>query len=77
MYAAGQNYRYQLGIGESEAQTSLVLVEFGDDQTIYDITKISSSGTHTVAISCVIPTDSPTVPPTLFPTVSSFDIFYV
>ncbi len=73
VYTAGQNYRFQLGIGESEVKSSPVLVEFGDEDDFYDITKISSSGTHTVAISCVIPTESPTVYPTAYPTVSGVD----
>ncbi len=73
VYTAGQNYRFQLGIGESEVKPSPVLVEIGDEGDFYDITKISSSGTHTVAISCLIPAESPTAYPTAYPTVSGFN----
>ena len=70
VYTAGQNYRFQLGIGESDVQPIPVLVEFGNEGDVFNITKVSSSGTHTVAITCVVPTESPTVYPTAYPTVS-------
>ena len=46
VWAAGQNYRYQLGVGEIGSRDTPVKVEF--DGPI-DIQFISSSGTHTVA----------------------------
>lgn len=72
VFGAGQNYRFQVGIGEDEVQPSPVSVQIGDETDFYDITKISSSGTHTVAITCLIPSESPTAYPTAYPTVSSF-----
>jgi hypothetical protein len=74
VFGAGQNYRFQLGIGEDEVQPSPVLVQIGDEADFFDITKISSSGTHTVAITCLIPSESPTVYPTAYPTVSCFKV---
>ena len=76
VYAAGQNYRYQLGVDtgspEFPMRESPVLVEFeGTPWGRNDIIKISSSGTHTVAVSCPIITASPTGYPTVTPTVSS------
>ncbi|KAL7527838.1 hypothetical protein ACHAXR_002156, partial [Thalassiosira sp. AJA248-18] len=70
VYAAGQNYRYQLGIGDIGSEVFPVLVEFEDSPGRHEITKISSSGTHTVAISCLIITETPTSYPTLMPTVN-------
>ena len=46
VWAAGQNYRYQLGIGEIGSRDIPVKVEFDGP---VDIRHISSSGTHTVA----------------------------
>ena len=49
VYAAGTNDRYQLGIGEVGSKADPVEVKF-DIFTNMDIVKISSSGSHTVAI---------------------------
>lgn len=73
VFAAGQNYRFQLGIGEINNPVSEVFplpVEFKDAPHLHEIVKVSSSGTHTVAISCRIFTDEPTNSPTKNPTES-------
>jgi alpha-tubulin suppressor-like RCC1 family protein len=49
VYAAGTNDRYQLGIGEVGSKADPVEVKF-NIFTNMDIVKISSSGSHTVAI---------------------------
>jgi alpha-tubulin suppressor-like RCC1 family protein len=69
VFAAGQNYQFQLGIGSIGSQNVPVLVEF--EESLHEIVKISSSGTHTVAISCPINTEMPTLSPTEYPTVSN------
>lgn len=71
VFGAGQNYRFQLGIGKIGSEKFPVLVEFDDAPWRQEITKISSSGTHTVAISCPIITETPTAYPTISPTVST------
>jgi hypothetical protein len=58
-----------LGIGSIGSQNVPVLVEF--EESLHEIVKISSSGTHTVAISCPINTEMPTLSPTEYPTVSN------
>lgn len=68
VYAAGQNYRHQLGLGDIGSEKFPVIVEFDDSAGRDEITKISSSGTHTMAISCLIITDTPTSYPTVNPT---------
>ena len=68
VYGAGQNYQFQLGLGNIGSQNVPAIVDF--DADLYEIVKISSSGTHTVAISCPIETTMPTMAPTEFPTVS-------
>ena len=68
VYGAGQNYQFQLGLGNIGSQNVPAIVDFDTD--LYEIVKISSSGTHTVAISCPIETTMPTMAPTEFPTVS-------
>ena len=68
VYAAGQNYRFQLGTRDIESENFPVEVEFDDGPTMHEITKISSSGTHTLAISCELFTDIPTMTPTQEPT---------
>jgi len=67
VYAAGQNYRFQLGLGKIGSEKFPVLVEFDEGPPLHEIVKISSSGTHTVAISCELYTDMPTVSPTIEP----------
>lgn len=67
VHGAGQNYQFQLGVGSIGSQNVPVLVEF--DDSLQDIVKISSSGTHTIAISCPRETGMPTTSPTEFPTV--------
>ena len=67
VYAAGQNYRFQLGTGEIGSEEFPVLVEFDDGPPMHEIIKISSSGTHSVAISCELFTEMPTVMPTMEP----------
>jgi hypothetical protein len=72
VYGAGANDRFQLGLGEIGSQTFPVLVDFKDLATVEGIIKISSSGTHTVALN--IPVDMPvdeTYIPTFSPTVGN------
>ncbi|KAL7552106.1 hypothetical protein ACHAWF_015321 [Thalassiosira exigua] len=69
VYAAGQNYRYQLGIGDIGSEVFPVLVQFeGGPTNLHEIQKVSSSGTNTVAISCFFSTETPTASPTFSPT---------
>jgi hypothetical protein len=75
VYAAGQNYQFQLGLGSIGSQNFPVLVEF--EESSQEIVKISSSGTHTVAISCLVMTDTPTSSPTESPTVSHLMLSFV
>lgn len=71
VYGAGQNYRFQLGIGKIGSEVFPVVVELdGVPSSMYEITKVSSSGTHTLLIICLIYTQSPTMHPTAIPTVS-------
>jgi alpha-tubulin suppressor-like RCC1 family protein len=73
VYAAGTNDRYQLGIGEVGSKADPVEVKF-DIFTNMDIVKISSSGSHTVAIEFSIDTESPTFSPTLNPTLAPIEL---
>lgn len=70
VYGAGANDRYQLGLGVPEKVAYPTAVEWQDP--VFDIIKISSSGTHTIAVVRTFvtnpPTLSPTISPTLFPT---------
>jgi len=79
VYAAGQNYRFQLGLGKIGSEKFPVLVEFDEGPSLHEIVKISSSGTHTVAISCELytdmPTVSPTIEPSMHPTFEPYDFF--
>ena len=73
VYAAGQNYRHQLGIGEINdpvSETFPVLVEFPDPgmSSLHEIQKISSSGVCTVAVTCLLYSETPTAYPTETPT---------
>ena len=53
VYAAGVNDRYQLGINEIGSQKFPVKMDFGEVSKM-DIDKVSASGTHTIAIACLI-----------------------
>jgi alpha-tubulin suppressor-like RCC1 family protein len=69
VYGSGANDRFQLGLGEIGSQTLPVQVDFKDLATTEGIIKISSSGTHTVALN--VPVDMPlsdTGIPTFSPT---------
>ena len=66
VYAAGANDRYQLGLDPPDSVAEPAPVAFTNQEV--DIVKISSSGTHTVAIDRLIISDSPTFTPTLSPT---------
>lgn len=69
VYGVGQNYRYQLGIGEIGSQSIPVIVPVDVNTGLgADITKISSSGSHTLARVCLIVTETPTQFPTVTPT---------
>jgi alpha-tubulin suppressor-like RCC1 family protein len=72
VYGAGANDRFQLGLGAPGKIAFPNLVAF--DDPVFDVLKISSSGTHTVAINELIctnfPTATPTVTPTAYPTLS-------
>jgi alpha-tubulin suppressor-like RCC1 family protein len=66
VYGVGANDRYQLGLGAPGKVAFPSLVEFEDP--IFNILKISSSGTHTVSINELICTTFPTATPTVTPT---------
>lgn len=72
VYAAGANDRFQLGLGEQGKVAFPALVKFSDP--VFDIVKISSSGSHTVSINELVctnfPTASPTATPSNYPTFS-------
>jgi hypothetical protein len=73
VYAAGANYRYQLGIGEIGSRTFPVEVDFDDLANTSGIDKISSSGSHTVSRNCPVrvseqPTKQPSRKPSSKPT---------
>ncbi len=70
VYGAGQNSQFQIGVGNSGSLNVPVPVVIEFDEGPHDIVKISSSGTHTIAISCLVVTDMPTLSPTEYPTVS-------
>ena len=79
IYAAGQNYRHQLGIGDIGSEVFPVVVDFDEEgsgsavERRHTINEVSSSGTHTVAISCGIITEEPTASPTTSPTENPTD----
>ena len=66
MYGAGANDRYQLGLGEPGKVPFPTLVEFEDP--VFNLLKVSSSGSHTVSINELICTNFPTATPTTMPT---------
>lgn len=71
VFGVGQNYRYQLGLDEIGSRSTPELISYDDapgDRLGVDILKITSSGTHTVAIACKIVTETPTAYPTVSPT---------
>ena len=72
VYGAGGNDRNQLGLGKPGKVPLPTLVEFEDP--VFDVVKISSSGSHTVSINQLVctdfPTATPTTMPTAFPTIS-------
>ena len=52
VFGAGSNDRFQLGIGERGSRKFPVEVDFNVLLSVAGIEKISSSGTHTVALNC-------------------------
>jgi hypothetical protein len=69
VYGAGQNYRFQLGINQIGSNQFPMMVELdGPAGPPSEVRKISVSGTHTVAISCVTTTKFPTTAPSHTPT---------
>jgi len=72
VYGAGNNDRYQLGLGKPGKVAFPSIVAFED--SVFNVLKISSSGSHTVSINellCTsIPTATPTMTPTAYPTLS-------
>ena len=67
----GANDRFQLGIGDIGSEVSTVVIMFDDLDTVAGITKISSSGSQTVALNTPVrqdKTDEPTFTPTAEPT---------
>jgi alpha-tubulin suppressor-like RCC1 family protein len=68
VYGAGANDRYQLGLDYPGAEPFPTIVDF--QYPIFNIAKVSSSGTHTVSIDEIICTDFPTATPTTMPTAS-------
>ena len=70
----GANDRFQLGIGDIGSEVNTVVLMFDDLDTVAGITKISSSGTQTVALNTPVEgpkedkTDEPTFTPTAEPT---------
>jgi alpha-tubulin suppressor-like RCC1 family protein len=68
LYKAGANDRYQLGLGLPGKIAYPTAVDLQDPG--FDIMKISSSGTHTVAVVRIfVPTLSPTTSPSISPSV--------
>jgi hypothetical protein len=72
LYGSGQNSQFQLGVSSSGSLNVPVPVMIEFEEGPHEIVKISSSGTHTIAISCLVITDMPTLSPTEYPTVSCF-----
>ncbi|KAL7519364.1 hypothetical protein ACHAWX_004128, partial [Stephanocyclus meneghinianus] len=68
VFGAGSNDRFQLGIGERGSRKFPVEIDFDVLLSVEGIEKISSSGTHTVALNCPIVTKHPTRKPTDRPT---------
>jgi hypothetical protein len=67
MFAAGIDDRFQLGLGFTEAATAIPTeVDFGEDASLYNFTKVTASGTNTAAIACLL--EAPTFTPTSYPT---------
>lgn len=52
VFGAGSNDRFQLGIGERGSRKFPVEIDFDVLLSVEGIEKISSSGTHTVALNC-------------------------
>eukprot|EP00804_Cyclotella_cryptica_P007661 CCRYP_015247-RB/>CCRYP_015247-RB protein AED:0.17 eAED:0.17 QI:1704/1/1/1/0.82/0.91/24/1518/1368 len=67
VYGVGANDRYQLGLGEPGKTAYPTEVDF--QVPFFNIAKISSSGSHTVAVDELICTDFPTATPTSTPTI--------
>jgi len=68
VFASGINDRFQLGLNVNNvaAASSPSEVDFGEDAGMFNITKVSASGTNTAAIACML--DAPTETPTAYPT---------
>ena len=68
VYAAGQNYRHQLGVGEVGPGRFPVPVSLEGAPGLQRVAGVSSSGSHTAALSCLRFTGAPTTAPTAYPT---------
>lgn len=68
VFASGINDRSQLGLNVNDVAAAKLpsRVYFGQDADMYNITKVSASGTNTAAIACML--DAPTISPTEYPT---------
>ena len=75
LFGAGANSQFQLGVSSSGSLNIPVPVMIEFEEGPHEIVKISSSGTHTIAISCLVITDMPTLSPTELPTVSCSVLF--
>ena len=68
VYAAGQNYRYQLGLDEVDPAEFPFRVELDGAPGLQRVAGVSASGSHTAAVSCDRFTGAPTTTPTGYPT---------